>query len=288
MGIGAPKCASTWLHDCLAEHSDVFVPDFKEVNFFARTSPDDIQDSSARREFEALYRGTEEFDARGSVSSQSMQAFMVRNAAQNMASVVPDVRLICLVRDPVERAHSEYWEIEGKSGLDYEFEDLVEGRAGRSGETILRTGNFAKQIQIYLEYFSREQLEVFLLEDIKERPEKVFEEICEFIGVDEAIRPDALRSRSNPASVKRSRLLHLIKRWAADVFEILRLSDHLTLRKVIKRTGIPALVEQWNTQPIEKPEMTQSQRERLLDYYESDIRELETIIDRDLDHWLKM
>jgi len=279
--IGAPKCGTTWLHDGLEAHPDVFVPDFKEVNFFARYEGQQLHDSEAREWFESIFEGTEDYGARGAVSPRNIEHLHIENAAEGMYELLPDCRLICLFRNPVERLQSYYFEVASRKELDYTFSELVEERAN---EAMLETGLFTRNLKKFVEYYPTDQFQFHLLEDIKSEPETVFDKVCEFIGVDSDVRPDVLHRRSNPASARKSFALYNIRRAIAGFVTRHQLHG---LRRLIKRTGLPGFVKSLNSERIEKPELTEKQHDLLVDYYRDDIRELESMIDRDLDHWLQ-
>lgn len=113
--IGAMKCATSALHGYLAAHPDVFMSATKEVNFFfGPDRPPPGSPATWWREGQ-WHRGTgwyaEQFDASAPVRGESSPGYTDPahpEVAERVAALLPRVRLVCLVRDPVERAVSQF------------------------------------------------------------------------------------------------------------------------------------------------------------------------------------
>ena len=113
--IGAMKCATSAPHAYLDAHPDIAMSRTKELNFFNGPGVAPHDDAGSWWVTGQWHRGLEwysaQFDADAPVRGESSPAHTAPSCpevAGRMASVVPDVRLVHLVRDPVERAVSEY------------------------------------------------------------------------------------------------------------------------------------------------------------------------------------
>ncbi len=282
INIGAYKCATTWLHDCLDEHPEVFVPDFKELHFFDRCADDRLYDSRDRELFDRAYRGTDDYPARGSCTPGYLST---PQAVAGIREVAPEAKLICLLRDPAERLHSHYWYVVGKYGdppVDFDRLALAPDEHRDCLDGAVDVGCYGEHLERYLAVFPREQLRIVLVDDIKARPAETFADICRFIGVRDDVRPDALEGKSNAAMQKRSKLLYHLKYLLA---RGLAISGLESLRRGLKETGVPGLIRRLNTAGFDRPPLEAHHRESLVEFYRPEIRKVETIAGRDLNHW---
>lgn len=175
--IGAMKAGTTSLHSYLAAHPDVFVATPKELNFFVAGK----NWERGREWYEARFEPAEGVPARGEVSPDYTKADVFDGVPTRMAALVPEARLVYLVRHPVERMQSMY------------LHEVAAGREQRPVERALRddphylnTSRYAWQLDQYLERFSAEQVLVVVSEDLRRRRQDVLEAVAGFIGVEAA------------------------------------------------------------------------------------------------------
>ena len=178
--IGAMKSGTSSLHRYLGAHPDVHVSRRKEPNFFNRHDPH----GPPLEEYRELFAGGEEAVARGESSVNYTKRHMWPRAAERIAGTLPDVRLVVVLRDPVDRIRSHY------------RHSVAAGRATRPiDEDLERTDNYvltscyAWQLEPYLERFDRAQLHLVTAERLRAEPDAVVAEICEHVGVDPAAAP---------------------------------------------------------------------------------------------------
>src|SRR3954453_3663754 len=116
--IGAPKAGTTALHVALAAHPDVFMSSPKEPKYFltddgrrpvARGGPGDAQTVRQqvwrREDYERLFDAAPAGAQRGESTTLYLQD---RAAHRRIAAALPDARLVAVLRDPVDRAHSNW------------------------------------------------------------------------------------------------------------------------------------------------------------------------------------
>jgi hypothetical protein len=135
---------------------------------------------------------------------------------------------------------------------------------------------YGTQIPRYLDRFPRNQMLFLLQDDLDQDPNRVFHDIFSFIGVDPTFHPD-LRHRTNASGIP----------------------QHDTLFRTIKSAGrrVKRLVpERWATRLsgsahevlLTRPSMSESTRASLTQYFREDIEMTQTLIQRDLSHWLSV
>lgn len=175
--IGAMKGGTTSLYHYLKEHPDVFMPRTKELHFF-------VAEKNLRRGegwYARQFRGAGNAVAVGEASPDYTKYPLHRGVPQRIAGLVPHVRLVYVLRDPVERIRSHY------------LHDLACGRERRpiaqavpGNEHYLAPSRYATQVEQYLEHFPREQLLLVTSEGLRTDRQAAMGRILDFIGVDSA------------------------------------------------------------------------------------------------------
>lgn len=174
---GAMKCGTTSLHEYLARHPSVQMSTPKEVNFFAG--------GNAHRSLD-WYKSL--FDPSFPVRGESSQNYTKRHhpwfsgAIDRMAGVIPEARIIYLVRDPIERYKSHVF-------YNY-FNELNRDRGLWSGEenSYFKTGLFAFQLDAVFAHYPEDRVLVVDSDDLKTDRARTMNRIFTFLGVD--VLPD--------------------------------------------------------------------------------------------------
>lgn len=196
--IGAMKCGTTALHRTLDLHPQIGMSRPKELNFFIGP------DHPAAPGGEGWARGNwwrgmqwyaaqfaEGTRARGE-SSPGYTSPDHPEAAARIADVIPDVRLVYLVRDPIDRAVSQY---EHHRGDGTETRHIAEALLDPASQYIARS-RYHERLMPYLAHFPPGQILVVTQEDLRDHPASTLRRICAHVGVDTAISMDT----SDPSS----------------------------------------------------------------------------------------
>lgn len=186
--IGAKKAGTTSLYRHLLDHPAVWLPESKRIEFF----------STARWElgtswYEDQFARGRRAPARGEISTSYTRFPIVPDVPARMRAVVPDVRLLYLVRDPLERIESHYRHlvVEGS-----EMRPIDVAVLANPAEYIARS-RYHLQVTRYLEHFPREQLLLLTTEALRDDPGATLSQVYAFLGVDPAHRPRDLDVRAN-------------------------------------------------------------------------------------------
>ncbi len=274
IGIGAQKCASTWIYDILADHPEVAVTAVKEIDFFSYHYDRGIQWYLSQ--FPLVTPATR---AAGEISPSYFHEPAV---PARVKAHFPDSRIIVSLRDPVERAlsnHRHEVRVGHFSGPDLSFEKGLS-----NNPTYLQQGLYATHLQRWLEYFPRDRLLILLLEDIDQDRDRTARRVYEFLGVDTEHQSAALQKQSNPSHAVRSRRLENVR------IQIHNLADRLGLAAVLRaasRLGSHRLYSVINRTPSEAviPPIQEETLVELRAYFADEVSRLETLIGRDLKHW---
>jgi hypothetical protein len=189
IGIGAPKCGTTWLSAQLEAHPQIgFAPD-KEIYYFADT----ILRRLADKELRCFKRGDgwyhEQFPAAaGAVSCRGefCPAYLYsEEAAARIAAYRPNIKLLLCLRPPVEMIYSWYWYNRNAvvASLPETFEQLMENPFLRD------LGCFARHLKPYVERFPAKNILVVQFDAIRRAPELVRRRLYEFLNVAADFKP---------------------------------------------------------------------------------------------------
>jgi len=224
--IGAPKAGTTSLFEYMRVHPEIHMPAEKEIYFFNmdrtysrgwawyeermfRNAPADAVCGEATTEYLSGVPYFEDEAVDGLGSRQELEEVIPRRIRE----ALPDVRLVCVLRDPVKRSYSHYRMMALGRDDPRSFEDAIDElitpsaleHARRSRSRLngyIVNGEYARLLAAYLRVFPREQIKVILSDDLALRPEETLADVFDFIGVSDDFVPENLRTRYRQAAVK--------------------------------------------------------------------------------------
>lgn len=292
---GVPKAGTTALHSALTRHPSLFMSPVKEPKFFltdgpppAEGGPGDVKTYREhvwrRADYEALFAAA----PAGALAGESTPFYLFSTDAQRrIRELIPDARLIIVLRDPVERAHSN-WTHLWSAGLD-PCEDFLqacaqeERRAAAGWADFWRytaLGMYGAQLEHLYSVFPRENVLVFRYRELVSDPVRTLDDVCAFLGVGQGLLTELPRENvtAHPHPTARHRLVAAGRRASAAASALLpgHLGAGLTdrLEHMLQADAAP------------RRPLTWEQREALLPRFEADIALLETSMGQDFSDWL--
>lgn len=192
---GAMKCGTTSLHRMLQRHPGIYMPPgeslfftcddiFQHANFFFHRGDRwywrdfDLQRDRALAEYTESFKGAKDNQLIGEDSPSYLASHL---APQRIARLIPNVKLIFLLRDPVERVYSQYWHMLVRGRIAVSFEHAI-----RDVPTLLERSRYRDGLERYLRVFPKERMHVALFEDFVKAPERVAAGVLEFLGLSPA------------------------------------------------------------------------------------------------------
>ncbi len=284
--IGAPKAGTTALYWYLAEHPQVFMSPVKETNYFAYGTDTtgrllygdpDLHHFPVRSEteYEHLFAAAGNATAVGEASPIYLEC---PASAERIRAGIPDARIICGLRNPVDRAYSDYlMYLQRSDGRFDPARDLDAASAWmRPDSHWMRVSRYHDALLRYFDLFPRERIHVFLFDELKREPRRVMAEIYRFLGVDAAFTPD-FATPYNTGGLPANRLLE----------------------RAFNLRALKNAVEPWLPKPVmnglrrirasnlqKAPDLPAELRTRLAEHFRDDIARTSTLIGRPLDGWL--
>ena len=291
--IGAQKSSSSFMHLCLSDHPDVYMPD-GETPFFESPGYEnnDIQN------FEKMFDGREE----KCPGIRRPNYIGKPEVPSRIYSHLPKAKLIAILRNPVDRAISAYFHyinyglippIDLEEGMrkvilsDPQFISMY-----RNASDIIEFGYYYKYLRMYDQYMKNDQLLVFLFEDIVSNPLRCIQRTYDFLGIPRDFVPKSLGLRPQRVLYNLTRLKLLTHRnrfmYSYHHWERTRLFiKKMTLYDKICY-GSLTFLDRWVLAlflPNNKPKVGLELRSMLHELYSADIESLEGYIGRDLSAW---
>ena len=185
--IGAMKCATTALHTYLDAHPDIVMWPGKEANFFTGDATPPPVDREEWWRHGQWHRGVgwyaSLFDPGAKLRGESSPGYTAPDnplAAERMAAVIPEARLVYLVRDPVERAVSQYAH-HVRDGD--ETRPVGEALLDPDSQYVARS-RYAERLQPFLDHFERDQVLVVVQERLRDRRREEMRRVYAHVGAD--------------------------------------------------------------------------------------------------------
>ena len=289
--IGAMKAGTTTLHAYLKRHPRIFLPERKEPGYFGQ----DNNYAKGHDWYLRLFDGAREEQVCGESSTCYTRLLEYPNAAPRMARLLPNARLIYVMRHPVKRAYSHYTFIMAWRWTTKGLPPMTLASALREYPTILDSSHYARQIERYLEYFERRNILLLLFDDLRSSPAAVLDQVQRFVGVEPidllAQKPLWLNQVGDAVVVREARrLLDALR--SAPAIGLLRKAVPTSLRRRIRQRILELLrhspsvrcaADQFRRRLEPLPGET---RAALADALRDETLQLEALLDRDLGEWL--
>jgi hypothetical protein len=291
--IGAYKSGTSSLQHYLRSHPEVFVPEYKEPRFFAfDTGADGAGPSADEIDRNPMYRGAivdieayrqlfAEATTESAVGEVSPEYLKNPAAAPRIAARVPKAKLIAVLRNPVQRAFSDYL-MYRRDGRETETDFLAALQAqpqrlaaGEATGQYLVTGHYADQLEVYYQTFDRSQILVVRHEDLVADRDGTMSTIFEFLDVDPgvSVAPEPNLNRSGVFTDPVSRGLYSARRRLAPL-----------LRDVVPGS-VKQRIDQRFEDRLSRPTLEADAEAWLYDYYRSQVSRTAELTGLDLGGW---
>jgi hypothetical protein len=298
--IGAGKSGTTSIDKYLNQHPEIFVPKSKEPNFFGYENMR-VEDFDGNEEeiahfthsvttlenYLKIFEEAQPHQLRGETSNTYMYH---EQAPYRIKYYNPDMKLIAVLRQPAGRLYSRFLHLARENRTPTEnFSDCLDRNSiWWKRNDLIKEGFYYKNLVKYFELFPRENIRIYLYEELQENALKVMSDIYQFLGVDATFKPD-MSVRYNESGFVKNKLLNKIYGQGGILSKSIRAILPTTI--VQKPRGNLALKKKMyelRGKNLHRPSMDPQIRKTLtFEVYAEDIKQLEKLINRDLSHWLK-
>ena len=167
--IGPTRTGTTWLHKCLNYHSQLFMPDLKEICYF------DKNFHKGEKWYKKYFK-----NSHARISGEATPGYFAhKGVAEKIFNLIPKVKLIIIYRDPLERAYSHF-KIRKSIGMyqGKEFQDVF-----KTDDYLLGHSLYGLNLQSYLKYFTPQQILILDFYSMVNHPADAFKKICSFLKI---------------------------------------------------------------------------------------------------------
>ena len=306
---GTGKAGTTSLYDYLRQHPQIYMSPVKEPGYFAaeiraenlsapvqrhvrrqsRELPKVLHDGRPVKPLGWLAGDWEDYlrlfqNANGAraIGEASAAYLWSETAARNIHAAIPGARIIVILRDPAERAFSQYLHQVSVGLTRSTFrEHLQECARGGHKEfshlyPFLEVGLYYRQVKRFLDAFPREQIRIYRYEDAWRKPARMLADVFTFLGVDSGFSVD---------TSKRS-LERRVPRAVAAHFFLKKFHVWYPMRALVPE-GVRPLLRGIAFRNGKSIQMDARDRAFLVDYYHDDVGRLAELLGRELTAWLR-
>jgi len=279
---GAPKAGTTSLYHYLSEHPQVFMSEPKEVNYFSK---EEIlqqglyyKDFKAKdlQEYEQLFETVTDEKA---IGEGSVSYLFYPKTPKKIKECIPNVKIIMILRSPLERGYSHYL-MDYRLGLvDLTYEDIVYKKSNHKYRDLyyqqyVEVGLYYAQVKRYLDLFDKKQIKIYFQEDLREDTNIIIDDLYKFLNIAKTFTTDTDKQH-NAFSMPKNKIIkklyssHSIRTTLSKIFPQF-LKDFL-LNNLFERN--------------KKPVLNNEIKAYLLSIYKPDIQKLEKLLGKNLSHW---
>jgi hypothetical protein len=294
--IGAAKSGTSSLYSYLGQHPDVYTSPIKGPCFFAFEEGEKVtvngpgdQEVFNRHiitdlsKYRSLFDGVKKEKRYGEASVLYLYS---PTAPVRIKRYIPDVKLVAILRNPVDRAFSSFSHLrrDGREVLE-DFAGALKAEEARVNAQwqhlwhYTRLGFYHSQLSRYFEHFHPSQIAVYTYDEFRADPLKVVRELFSFLGLDDSFVP-SVSVWHNVSGDPKLRSLHSF------------LMKPNALKKIVKPFLPMSMRRNWRAQALKwntatgKSRLSAADRKYLVELYREDILKLQKLINRDLTHWL--
>jgi hypothetical protein len=280
IGIGVQKAGTSTLHDILKQHPLLELPALKESHFFN----DNDKFNKGQDHYFTYYFNNKKKPFKGEIVPEYSY---FDYCAERIKKLLGSIKIIIILRNPVERAYSHYLmsrrrglePLEFFEAIDKEDERLI-SYDDKINYSYLARGRYTEQIIRFHETFGETEVKTILFEDFINKTEEVVSEITEFVGLPPYNYQ--LGIKSNSASEPKSTILrdfihkpNLLKKTVGKFIPSQKLKDN-----------IMSTLNSKNLREVPVKGLTFVEKKKVYDcYYKEEIDALETLLNQNLSNW---
>lgn len=263
--IGAMKAGTTSLHDYLGQHPDIFMSTPKEIHYYA----DGAYQEWSKEKYMNFFQTDCKYAGTSPQSYTKCHNKYYENIPERIHKDTPDVKMIYIVRDPIERYKSHILE-------SYYCDNMDDIKYSQQSGHYFKTSMYGMQLKQYLKFFEIDQIHILALEDLQDNPLVEMNKIFTFLGL----------------SAMHGSNLFIEKKNSSESKGVPRvISDHILFRagrKINKKLSYEIaniIASIFFKNQIAKPNLLESEIDELKRLLIDDINDFRKISGMDFNHW---
>jgi hypothetical protein len=274
IGIGAPKCATTFISSLLIQHPNIYMhPHIKELHYFDKNYQRGI------KWYKNFFKNVPQNIKCGEFTPSYMR---LHNFSDRVIKINPNIKLIACLRDPVKRSFSHYtYKNRSKHNVD-SFEKFIETDSNH----FLNIGLYGEQLENIYNIISKDNIHVIIFDELINNPNAVMQQLFDFLEVDQFLisintggkKPDKIANYK--WTIKAQNIINVLGRryyfFRILFFYILPISRFLRyLNKIYPK----------KIKNVTKDILSNDTRNYLVEFYSKDKKILENILGVNITNW---
>lgn len=305
---GEKKCGTTSLYRWMQNHPEIYLHPVVDMNYFisdaltgarkwrdGEIDPKEWEQTHSLKEYAGLFEHDGDYSA---VGHKGADLLFWKPAHARLAAYLPDARFVVILRNPVTRAWSHYWNEIGKGREKLSFKKAIAAEAERSQKSAYARlhlsytarGFYKDSLEAFFKHFDPSRVLVTILEQSWSNPVKTLSEIYKFIGVDENIGLELAGTSSNknwtmlPREWSQTSAVRPIAKFYEKVSEgvIIRVAKESENRRKLR-----SYIQTVFRKPASSIKMPADIKNHLYNLYAPQIESLETFLGFEIPEWKK-
>jgi len=278
IGIGAPKCATTWIYSCLIEHPQICGPRNKELHFFS---------NEYFRGINWYHKQFKNCPDNKVLGEFSPSYFENPQAVQRIYEHFPNIKIIVCLRHPIERIISQYYFDKSRHQIN---KDLNSYLNDPSSNQFL----YFKNLQKYINLFPKENILILFYQDLKNDPRQLVKKIYTFLNVDTDFVPINLLNKKVNISVRNRAKIKIINNIIWSIYNRINNSRNKNIYiNLIRKSGLKKIAKKIirinrkssDLKSVAKEKPNEKIISSIKKSYQNDINKLENFTNRNLSDW---
>ncbi len=295
--IGAGKSGTTSVDNYLKQHPSIFISDRKEPNFFGYelNTAEDFKGMPQLNHYKSSITNLQEYlqlfemAEANQIKGETSNTYMYHEkAAERIFHHKPEIKLIAILRQPAERLYSRFLHLARENRLPTEnFSDCLDrSTVWWRRNDLIKEGFYGKYLNKYYRLFDKNQIKVFLYEELRENPEKMMKEIFTFLDVDPSFELDFSVEYNQSGFIKNKNfnsvfgsqgLLNKTFKAVLPNSLVKTLRENLTIQKNLQT---------FRAKNLHRPKLDNELKRKITqNIYLEDIKLLEKVTGKNLTHW---
>ncbi len=278
IGVGASRSGSSWLSSCLAEHPEICFSTEKETHFF-----DDIHSyQKGFNYYESFFKCRDGNQIKGEFTPGY---FTDHQVAKKIRDYNPNVKIIAILRNPVERAYSEYlYNIARELEIERTFASALQGKLSKR---YLDRGFYSAHLKQFYEAFPAEQILILDYADVSLRPSELLKEVYNFLDVNNEFLSSKTKSVINTSN-RGNRINHIpwLNYLIRLIFSLDKINRSKSSKRFLKKIGAGKLLRyvykkntnnNFKTDKPSKKNLAREDEEKLKNLYQHEAKKIKQL-----------
>lgn len=290
--VGAAKGGTTSLYYYLKQHPDVFLSTVKEPCFLCFDGNKPTYEVGRNtifdfEEYQNLFKNSEKCKVRGEATA--IYLYLYERTINNIKKFIPDFinqKIVIILRNPVERAFSQYMMNVRDLRENLSFEDALKIESERKAANVstdffyVDRGFYYEQVKAYMDNFK--YVKVYLYDELVENPKLLMKDLCQFLEINSDFDFNT-GEKFNVSGRPKYKFISKLIRQDSFLKKMLK----FFLPKEKRKAMAVSLKNKMNSINLKKEKMNSETKDRLRDVFKNDIEKLQQLVQKDLSKWLQ-